>query len=815
METALEKSKQATWLRPSERRRIRKVAVLGAGVMGSGIACHFANIGVEVLLLDIVPRELTEAEKAKGLTLQDKVVRNRQVTELFQKAVQSKPAPLYAKKYAERITLGNMEDDMAKIADCDWVIEVVVERLDIKKKVFEQVEKYRKPGTLVTSNTSGIPIHLMLEGRSDDFAAHFCGTHFFNPPRYLPLLEIIPTDRTKPEVVEFLMDYGRRFLGKTTVLCKDTPAFIANRVGVFAIMDALHIIEEMGLKVEEVDKLTGPVLGRPKSATFRTLDVVGLDTMILVASNLYEAVPHDERRESFKLPKVLKALQEKGWLGEKSGQGFYKKVKTDKGKEILALDFATLDYRPQEKVKFETLDATKAIDDLAKRFKVLVNGKDKAGEFYRKTFASLFAYVSHRIPEIADELYKIDDAVCAGFGWKMGPFATWDAIGVEEGVKLIEAQGLTVAQWVKDMLAAGFTSFYKVEGGRKLYYDVNSKSYQPIPGTENFIILENYSSNIIWNNPGTTLYDIGDGVYCLEMHTKMNAIGAEIIQGLNYAVERAEKEARGLVITARGDNFSAGANLAMLFMYAVEQDWDEINMMIAQFQNTMMRLRYSAIPVVSTPFGLTLGGGCELNLHADHVQAHAETYMGLVEVGVGLIPAGGGTKEMALRLSDSLQEGDVELNRLQNTLMNIAMAKVSTSAVEAYDLGYLRPSDAITTSRAHLIGDAKAKVIELADRGYVQPIRRKDIKVQGRTGLALIKAGLHGMWRGHYISDHDKKVVDKLGYVLCGGDLSSPQLVSEQYLLDLEREAFLSLCGEKKTLERIQAVLTTGRPIRN
>jgi len=815
METALEKSKQATWLRSAERRRIRKVAVLGAGVMGSGIACHFANIGVEVLLLDIVPRELTEAEKAKGLTLQDKVVRNRQVTELFQKAVKSKPAPLYSNKYAERITLGNMEDDMPQIADCDWVIEVVVERLDIKKKVFEQVEKYRKPGTLVTSNTSGIPIHLMLEGRSDDFAAHFCGTHFFNPPRYLPLLEIIPTDRTKPEVVEFLMDYGRRFLGKTTVLCKDTPAFIANRVGVFAIMDALHVIEEMGLKVEEVDKLTGPVLGRPKSATFRTLDVVGLDTMILVAKNLYEAVPHDERREAFKLPKVLEALQEKGWLGEKSGQGFYKKAQQNGKKDILALDFATLEYRPQEKVKFATLDAVKGIDDLAKAFKVLVNGKDKAGEFYRRTFASLFAYVSHRIPEIADELYKIDDAVCAGFGWKMGPFATWDAIGVEEGVKLIEAAGLSVAQWVKDMLAAGFNSFYKVEGSRKLYYDVHSKSYQPIPGTENFILLENYSNHVIWSNPGASLYDIGDGVYCLELHTKMNTIGAEVIQGLNYAVERAEKEARGLVITARGDNFSAGANLAMLFMYAVEQDWDEINMMIAQFQNTMMRLRYSAIPVVSTPFGLTLGGGCELNLHADHVQAHAETYMGLVEVGVGLIPAGGGTKEMALRLSDSLQNGDVELNRLQNTLMNIAMAKVSTSAVEAFELGYLRPSDAITTSRAHLIGDAKAKVIELADRGYVQPIRRKDIKVQGRSGLALIKAGLHGMWRGQYISEHDKKVVDKLGYVLCGGDLSSPQLVSEQYLLDLEREAFLSLCGEKKTLERIQAVLTTGRPIRN
>lgn len=815
MEATVKQNNISTALRAYERRRIRKVAVLGAGVMGSGIACHFANIGVEVLLLDIAPRELTEAEKAQGLGLDHPVVRNRLVRDLFEKALKSSPSPIFSKKFAQRITLGNMEDDMPRIAECDWIIEVVVERLDIKKKVFEQVEKYRKPGTLVTSNTSGIPIHLMLEGRSEDFAAHFCGTHFFNPPRYLPLLEIIPTPKTKAEVVDFLMDYGQRLLGKTTVLCKDTPAFIANRVGVFAIMDALHTIEQMGLKVEEVDKLTGPVLGRPKSATFRTLDVVGLDTMILVAKNLYESVTQDERREAFRLPRVLQALQERGWLGEKSGQGFYKKVKNNGSKEILSLDFATLEYKPQAKVRFATLDATKSIDDLRERFRVLIKGQDQAGEFYRRSFASLFAYVSHRIPEIADELYKIDDAVCAGFGWQMGPFASWDAIGVEQGIQMIEAQGLNVAAWVKDMLESGCTSFYKSEGGQRLYYDIAQKAYRPIPGTESFIILDNYTNNTIWSNAGSTLYDIGDGIYCLEMHTKMNAIGAEIIQGLNYAVERAEQEARGLVITARGDNFSAGANLGILFMYAVEQDWDEINMMIAQFQRTMMRLRYSAVPVVSTPFGLTLGGGCELNLHADHVQAHAETYMGLVEVGVGLIPAGGGTKEMALRLSDSLQEGDVELNRLQNTLMTIAMAKVSTSAVEAFELGFMRPSDSITTSRRQLIGDAKAKAIELANRGYVQPIQRKDIKVQGRSGLALAKAGLHGMWRGHYISDHDKKVVDKLAYVLCGGDLSSPQLVSEQYLLDLEREAFLSLCGEKKTLERIQAVLTTGRPIRN
>jgi 3-hydroxyacyl-CoA dehydrogenase len=814
MEATLETNKAAK--KHYESRRIRKVAVLGSGIMGSRIACHFANVGVEVLLLDIVPRELNEEEKAKGLDLNHKAVRNRIVNNAFQNTLKSKPASLYQASFASRVSLGNMEDDMAKIADCDWIIEVVIERLDIKKSVFEKVEQYRKKGSLITSNTSGIPIHLMTEGRSEDFVKHFCGTHFFNPPRYLKLLEIIPTPHTSPEVVDFLMEYGHLVLGKTTVLCKDTPAFIANRVGVYAILDALHSIEAMGLSVEEVDKLSGPVLGRPKSATFRTLDVVGLDTMILVANGLAQNVPHDEAKEAFNLPKSLKFLQEKGWLGDKSGQGYYKKTKTEKGNEILALDLQSLEYKPQQKVKFATLESTKALDNVRERIPVLVKGQDKAGDFYRKTFAGLFAYVSNRIPEIADDLYKIDDAICAGFGWEVGPFETWDLIGIEAGLQMIQAEGKKAAAWVQEMLGSGATSFYKLENGVRKYYDIASKSYKNIPGGESLIVLDHIrQSNKVWGNAGASMFDLGDGIAGLEFHTKMNSLGAEVIQGINYAIERAEKDFRGLVVTGQGENFSAGANLAMLMMYAIEQDWDEVNMMIAQFQKTMMRARYSAIPVVTATAGLALGGGCEFNLHADHIQAHAETYMGLVEVGVGLIPAGGGTKELALRVSDALVEGDVEYNRLQEAFMNIAMAKVATSAHEARGLGYIRSKDGITLNRARLIADAKAKAIELADAGYTQPKQRTDIKVQGRGGIALFKAGLNGMLLGNYISAHDRKVVEKVAYVLCGGDLSYPQMVSEQYLLDLEREAFLSLCGEQKTLERIQSILTTGKPLRN
>lgn len=796
---------------------VKRVAVLGSGIMGSRIACHFANIGVEALLLDIPPKELTAEEQKKGLDLQNPGVRNRIVTESFQKAIQSKPAPLYHESFADRVTLGNFEDNMEDIAECDWVIEVVVENLNIKKQVFEQVEKYRKAGTLITTNTSGIPINLMLEGRSEDFQKYFCGTHFFNPPRYLRLLEIIPSQKTDPEVVDFLMYYGDLYLGKETVLCKDTPAFIANRIGVYGILSTMHTVEKLGLTVNEVDKLTGPVIGRPKSATFRTMDVVGLDTTVNVANNLFGALKHDEARDMFQLPGIVKELYERKWLGDKTGQGYYKKIKDEKGRSvILELDFHTYEYREPTKAKFSSLEAAKPKDNLKERLQLLVNAQDKAGEFYRATFYDLFRYCSNRIPEIADELYRIDQAVSAGFGWEYGPFESWNILGVKETVAKMEAAGYKPNQWVYEMLESGADSFYKSEQGQRKYYDIESKGYKVIPGTDEFILLDTLRENqVLWHKDGATIFDLGDGVLNVEFHTKMNTLGAEPVEAINRAIDMAEKDYVGVVIGNEGQNFSAGANLAMLFMYAIEQEFDEVEMMIRQFQNTMMRARYSSIPVVAAPHGMTLGGGCELTMHADQVQASAETYIGLVEVGVGLIPAGGGTKEMTLRVSDSLEAGDIELNTLQNAFMHIATAKVSTSAQEAFDMHILRDRDRITMNSKRLIADAKETVLSIAEAGYSQPVQRKDIKVQGKAGLALFHAGIYGMHMGHYISDHDKKIAEKIAYVMCGGDLSYPQHVSEQYLLDLEREAFLSLTGEKKTLERIQSLLQGGKPIRN
>jgi 3-hydroxyacyl-CoA dehydrogenase len=799
-------------------RIIKKVAVLGSGVMGSRIACHFANIGVDVVLLDIIPRELNAAETAKGLTLEKKSVRNRIVNEALQAALKSNPSPIYSKQFAAKITTGNFDDDMPLIAVCDWVIEVVVERLDIKQQVFTQVEKYRKPGTLITSNTSGIPIHLMAEGRSDDFKKNFCGTHFFNPPRYLKLLEIIPTAHTDQEIISFLMHYGDLYLGKTTVLCKDTPAFIANRVGVYSIMSLFHLVEKMNLTVDEVDKLTGPVLGRPKSATFRTCDVVGLDTLAHVANGVRTNCPDDEAKDVFQLPGYIAKMIENKWLGAKTEQGFYKKIKTADGKsEIYALDLKTLEYKPSQKVKFATLEATKPIENLNDRMKVLLAGTDKAGEFYRAFFFGLFAYVANRIPEISDELYRIDAAMNAGFGWELGPFETWDVLGVEANVKAMEAAGSKPATWVYDMLAAGIKSFYTLINGVRNYYDIPSKSYKPIPGAEAFIILDNIrKTKTVWRNAGTTLTDIGDGILNLEFHTKMNTIGSEVIQGMNTAIDRAEKDFRGLVISNEGANFSAGANLGMIFMMAVEQEWDEINFAIKTFQNTMMRVRYSSIPVIVAPHNMALGGACEMSLHANKVMAHAETYMGLVEFGVGLIPGGGGTKEFAVRLSDEFRDGDIELNAFRNRFLTIGQAKVSTSAQEAFELGYLQHGkDEVVISRSRLLVDAKERAITMANSGYTTPVHRKDIRVLGKQALGLAYLGANAMYSGHYISEHDQKISQKLAYVLCGGDLSSPTLVSERYLLDLEREAFLSLCGEKKTLERMQSILTGGKVLRN
>ena len=791
------------------KRTIKKVAVLGSGVMGSRIACHFAGIGVPVLLLDIIPKDISADAKPAQ--------RNKIVNDALQAALKSNPSPVYTKDAVKLITTGNFEDNMKDIHNCDWVIEVVVERLDIKQQVYDQVEKFRKPGTLITSNTSGIPIHLLAKERSDDFKKHFCGTHFFNPPRYLRLLEIIPTKDTDPSVVDFLMHYGDLYLGKATVLAKDTPAFIANRIGVFGIMAIFHIMDKLGLSIDEVDALTGPIIGRPKSATFRTADVVGIDTLVKVAKGVAENCPNDEAKDLFKIPEWLNKVVENNWLGDKTGQGFFKKIKGADGQsEILTLNLQTLQYEPRKKPKFATLEMAKPIDDLKTRLKTLVTGQDKAGEFYRQLHYSLFSYISHRIPEISDELYRVDDAMKAGFGWEIGAFESWDILGVSKTGEDMKAAGFSVAPWIEEMLATGNKSFYKTENGKSLYYDVTLKTYKQIPGTESFIILNNYKDKIVWKNSNAALYDIGDDVVALQWNTKMNTIGSEVLEAINKSIAIAEEKFKGLVIANDGANFSAGANIGMIFMYAVEQDFDELDMAVRMFQNTMMRARYSSVPVAVAPHGLTLGGGCELNLHADKICAAAETYIGLVELGVGLIPAGGGTKEFVLRASDEMHHDEPETITLKNRFLTIATAKVATSAFEGYELGILRKGqDEVVINQDRRIAEAKRSVLELYESGYVMPVQRKDIKVLGRSALGALYAGINGMLRANYATEHDALVARKLAYVMCGGDLSEQTLASEQYLLDLEREAFLSLSGERKTLERIQSVLKTGKPVRN
>ena len=799
-------------------RRIKKVAIIGSGIMGSGIACHFANIGVDVLLLDIIPRELTEKENSKGLTFEDKVVRNRLVNEALSSSLKSKPSPIYHQKFANRITTGNLEDDIHKVANVDWIMEVVVEGLDIKKLVFEKLEKFRTPGTLITSNTSGIPIKFMSEGRSEDFQKHFCGTHFFNPARYLKLFEIIPGPKTASDVLDFLGSYGEIFLGKTSVIAKDTPAFIGNRVGIFSIQSLFHAVKDLDLTIEEVDKLSGPVIGRPKSATFRTVDVVGLDTLVHVANGIRENCPKDERLELFELPEFITTMMGNKWLGTKTKQGFYKKSVSAEGKkEILSLDLNTLEYRSAKRAKFATLELTKTVDKVVDRFKILVGGKDKAGKFYRKSFTALFAYVSNRIPEITNELYKIDDAMKAGFGWEHGPFQIWDAIGVDKGIELMKAERLEPAAWVNEMLASGNTSFYSIKEGATYAYDIPSKSQTKVPGQDSFIILENIrKTNEVFKNSGVVIEDIGDGILNLEFQSKMNTIGGDVLAGLNKSIDLAEKDFAGLVIGNQAANFSVGANIGMIFMMAAEQEYDELNMAIKYFQDSMMRLRYSSIPTISAPHGMALGGGCELSLHADKVVAAAETYMGLVEFGVGVIPGGGGSKEMALRAQDQFQKGDVQLNVLQEHFLTIGMAKVSTSAYEAFDLNLLQKGkDVVVVNKDRQIAVAKQHAKLMAESGYTQPTKRTDIKVLGKQALGMFLVGTDSMQESNYISEHDMKIANKLANVMAGGDLSEPTLVSEQYLLDLEREAFLSLCTERKTLERIQHMLKTGKPLRN
>jgi len=804
-----------------EKRIIKKVAVLGSGVMGSRIACHFAGIGLQVLLLDIaVP------PSASGGGIQKVSDKNKIVNDALAAAIKSNPSPVYHKNVIKKITTGNFDDDMKKISDCDWVIEVVVERLDIKKQVYEKVEQFRKAGSLITSNTSGIPIHMLSAGRSSDFKKHFCGTHFFNPPRYLRLLEIIPTPDTDPSIIDFLMSYGDLYLGKTTVLCKDTPAFIANRIGVFGIMSLFGLVDKLGLTIDEVDALTGPIIGRPKSATFRTADVVGIDTLVKVAKGVYDNCPTDEAREVFNIPSWLNKLVENNWLGDKTGQGFFKKIKLPftagspeerkSDKEIQVLDLKKFEYVPRVKARFATVEAAKPIDDLYIRLKMLVAGNDKAGEFYRHFHYGLFSYISHRIPEISDELYRVDDAMMAGFGWEIGAFESWDVLGVERTVKAMLDAGYKVAGWIDEMLAGGNKTFYKIENGKKLYYDQNTKTYKPLPGADAFIVMSNYQDKQIWKNGSCKLYELGDDVLGLQWFTKMGSIGGDVLSGIQTAIDKAEKNYKGLVIANEGPNFSAGANVGMIFMLAIDQDYDELDMAIRIFQNTMMRARYSSIPVVTAAHGLALGGACELSLHSDKCCPAAETYTGLVELGVGLIPGGGGTKEFTLRASDEMHEDEPETITLKNRFLSIATAKVATSAFEGFELGiYRKGLDEVVMNQGRRIAEAKKSVIEIYDSGYSMPVQRKDVKVLGQSALGALYAGINGMWRANYATDHDVVVAKKLAYVMCGGDLSEPSLVSEQYLLDLERESFLSLCGEKKTLERIQSVLKAGKPVRN
>lgn len=795
-------------------RRIQQVAVLGAGVMGSGIACHLANAGFQVILLDIVTPGIPDAEG------QVSAIRNQHVNQALATAIKSKPAPLYKKEYASRIQTGNLTDDLHRIKTCDWIIEVVVERLDIKQQLFTRVEEFRTPGTLITSNTSGIPIHLMAAGRSDDFKRHFCGTHFFNPPRYLRLLEIIPTADTDATVIDFLLEFGANYLGKKTVLAKDTPAFIANRIGVYAMARIYQLTSELGLPIDVVDKLTGPALGRPKTGTFRLGDLVGHDTAAHVIQGIRENCPDDEQANAFEIPPYLQFLLDNKFLGNKSGQGFYKKLpeKDPQGRTVYhILDLKTQTYQLPEKSQLASLEASKQIEDLGRRLEMFFTNEDAGAILIQKSLLGLFAYSANRIPEIADLPYQIDDALKAGFAWGEGPFELWDMIGLEKGMDLAKQAGEVIPEWINEMAAKGVGQFYKIQHGRRYSYHPGKGDYIEIPGQSAHVNLDYLRHQApVYRNDEVVLHDIGDGVLCLEFRSKMNAIGEGILRGLQESIRIAEEgEWKGLVIGNQAQNFTVGANLMMIAMMAYQQEWDELNMAINLFQQTTMRCRYSRIPVVAATQGYVFGGGCEAIMHCDGVIAAAESYIGLVEVGVGLIPGGGGTKEFALRISDSFSEGDVQVNTLIDHFKTIATAAVATSAYEAYDLGYLQAQkdDVILDLEQHIFL-AKARVLALADH-YVQPVLREDITVLGRGGLATLYAAANELKLGRWASEHDIKIARKVAWVLCGGDLTGSQQVTEQYLLDVEREAFMSLCGEQKTLERVQHMLQTGKPLRN
>ncbi|MBX2814603.1 MAG: 3-hydroxyacyl-CoA dehydrogenase/enoyl-CoA hydratase family protein [Saprospiraceae bacterium] len=795
--------------------RIQKAAVLGSGVMGTGIACHLANVGLEVVMLDIVPRDLSEADQ------QNPVARNAVAAGALKAALKNKPAALYRKQFASRITVGNFDDDFDKIADADWIIEVVVERLDIKHKIFAQVEQHRKKGSLVTSNTSSIPIRMLVEGRSDEFKEHFCGTHFFNPPRYMRLLEVIPHEGSKQDVIDFFMHFGDVVLGKQTVLCKDTPAFIANRIGVMSGIKMFELTDKHKMSIEEVDAITGPFIGRPKTATFKLQDLVGLDTGDKVSRFVLDAAK-DEFLSEVKTvtPPYMEFLLENKFLGRKSGKGFYErtKEKDENGKRIInALNLQTLEYAPATKPRLELVGKARNIERFDKRMQVIMQHESREGDFIREYFAALLSYAAMRVPEISDEIYSVDDAMRSGYAWDYGPFEYWDAIGLQEGIDLIKAHHGAIPAWIEKMSAQGAASFYKKEGGKKLFYQMSDGSYAEVPSAQGLIILDTLrGTDPVFSNSECNILDIGDGVLCVEFTSKSNAIGQGIGEGILHAIELAESEGwQGVVIGNNATNFTVGANLMNIGMLAAQQEFDLLSTMVDGFQQINMRIRTSKIPVVVATQGYVFGGGCEISMHADAGIYAAESYIGLVEVGVGLLPGGGGTKEMALRASDKFFEGDVQMPTLIDHFKPIAMAAVATSADEAFEHNYLLVGkDEVCMNTPRNISEAKRKVIELA-RNYVAPTPRTDVEVLGRAGLATLYTAINEFLLGQYMSEYDAEIARKVAYVICGGDLTSSQSVSEQYLLDIEREGFLSLLGNQKTLDRIQYMLVNNKPLRN
>jgi 3-hydroxyacyl-CoA dehydrogenase len=802
------------------KQKIKKAAVLGAGVMGSTIAAHLANVGIPSFLLDIVPPEMTEAEKKKGLTFESPEVRNRFAVLGKNRIQETRPASLYLRNDAELITVGNFGDHLSWVSEADWIIEVIIEDLNTKRELFKKLIPFLKEGTVISSNTSGISINKMCEGFSRDFAERFLGTHFFNPPRYMKLLEIIPIPSTSKSVVERMAHVGEKILGKGVVYAKDTPSFIANRIGTFSISTVLRTMVEDGYRIEEIDQVTGPAMGRPKMATFKLVDLVGLDIIVHVANNLYQSLPEGKDKEYFKFPDFIQKMVKNQWLGQKTKQGFYKRLKKEGKEETLVLDYEKLDYRPQEKVNFPSVEMAKNIEDLGERIRTFIMSPDRGGQFGWKILKKTLLYAAEKIPEIADDVVNIDRAMRWGFNHELGPFELWDVIGLKSSVKRMEKEGEVIPPLVERILSKGYSSFYEKRDGRVSYFDLGAGQYQEIEEKPEIILLPSLKDRkkTVLSNPGASLIDLGDGVACLEFHSKMNTIGADTIQMMRDALKEVEEKFEGLVIGNQAENFSAGANLMLMLFEIQDENWDDIEFSVKAFQDTLMAIKYFEKPVVAAPFGLTLAGGCEVCLASAKVQAAAETYMGLVEVGVGLIPAGGGVKEMLLRCTEGIPPGVVDAELLpfvRKTFETVAMAKVATSAKEAQQLGFMRSTDKITINRDFLIHDAKHTVLDLVKEGYRPPRPKKNIKVMGERGHALLQMGLFYMREGGYISQYDEHVGKKVGHIMSGGNLPDGTEVTEQYLLDLEREAFVSLCGEAKTQARIEYMLKTGKPLRN